>query len=120
MIPLKNLINVHTYVHTGNNGDYENAQEDEDEEEEEVEEGGSGGASDVNVLRAHSMGCTAEEAWKRYALSFILSHSSLCHPFLLFSSSSSSSSSSSFFFCLCNAILKFVHLSSIVTLSNSN
>jgi hypothetical protein len=62
------LMNVHTYVHIGNNGDYENAQEDEDEEEEEVEEGGAGGISDVNVLRAHSMGCTAEEAWKRYVL----------------------------------------------------
>lgn len=58
-------MNAHPYVHTGNNGDYENAQEDEDEEEEEVEEGGAGGASDVNVMRAHSMGCTAEEAWKR-------------------------------------------------------
>lgn len=72
-------MNVHTYVHTGNNGDYENAQEDEDWEEEEVEEGGAGGASDVNVLRAHSMGCTAEEAWKRYVLSSIPPHSSLFH-----------------------------------------
>jgi hypothetical protein len=84
-------MNVHTYVHTGNNGDYENAQEDEDEEEE-VEEGGAGGASDVNVLRAHSMGCTAEEAWKRYVLYSIPPHSALfqsslvlpCHPQSLF------------------------------------
>ena len=104
IFPLTNLMSVHTYVYTGNNGDYENAQEDEDEEEEEVEEGGAGGASDVNVMRAHSMGCTAEEAWKRYVHYSIPPHSILpsvllCHPksfsvtlfLLLFSTS---------FFCL--------------------
>ena len=60
---------VRAYYHTGNNGDYENADEEEEEEEVEVEGGVGGAMTDVNVMRAHSMGCTAEEAWKRYVLS---------------------------------------------------
>ena len=100
-------MNVHTYVYTGNNGDYDNAQEDEDEEEEEVEEGGAGGTSDVNVMRAHSMGCTAEEAWKRYVLALLHSSSFLLIPFfpLLSSVILSHSLSTSFFFYLISSFV---------------
>ena len=66
---MRNLISVNTRVQTGNNGDYENAEEEEEEEEEVEVEGGVGGVTaEVTVMRAHSMGCTAEEAWKRYVL----------------------------------------------------
>ena len=53
----------------GNNGDYdESAENEEDEDEVDEDEGlGEGEVScgKVDVLRAHSMGCTEEEDWKR-------------------------------------------------------
>jgi hypothetical protein len=45
----------------GNNGDYEEASDSEDDGSEDGEGEGEG----VNILRAHSMGCAAEEVWKR-------------------------------------------------------